>query len=75
MHIEYDPEVDAAYIYVVHSIGPGEASRQVSSIKTPNLDSEIILDFDDEGRLLGIEGLGASDTLKNETLAAAIRLN
>ncbi|MEV4049579.1 DUF2283 domain-containing protein [Amycolatopsis sp. NPDC049688] len=55
----YDAEVDALYIRLKEQISPGEAVRQVSVKGTPG-DSEVILDYDVNGILLGIEILGAS---------------
>ena len=49
MKIEYDKEVDAAYIYIKDFIKDGEAK------KTIELDESIILDFDENNKLLGIE--------------------
>lgn len=71
MKITYDPEVDAAYISVVEKIGAGEAVQQVSFIDTPNGESQLNLDFDAAGRLLGVEVLVASKALASELLAAA----
>jgi len=62
MKIEYDKEADAAYIYMVEDIGNGEA------VKTIQLNDNIILDFNSEGKLLGIEILDASKILNNEVL-------
>ena len=60
MKFEYDEEVDAAYIYVEYPIKDGEAKRTIE------LDGNIILDFDEEGKLLGVEILDASKVLKKE---------
>ncbi|MEA3329702.1 MAG: DUF2283 domain-containing protein [Nanoarchaeota archaeon] len=62
MKFEYDKEADAAYIYVVDSIGDGEA------VKTIQLNDNIILDFDSEGKLLGVEILDATKTLSKKVL-------
>ena len=62
MKFEYDKEVDAGYIYLVDEIKDGEA------VKTIELDSNIILDFNEEGKLLGIEVLNASKMLKDNAL-------
>ncbi len=62
MKIEYDKDVDAGYIYLVDEIKNGEA------VKTIELDSNIILDFDKEGKLLGIEVLNASKVLNKDVL-------
>lgn len=70
MRITYDPgDGGAAYVYLVDRISPGEAKRQVVT-----LDGQVLLDLDAEGRLLGVEILGADRLLRPETLAAAKRL-
>lgn len=66
----HDPEVDAAYIYLV-PIGPGDSVRQ----EVPDADGRggsIILDFDREDHLIGIEVLGASSVLPAAVLAHAV---
>ena len=62
MKFEYDREADAGYFYLVDEIKDGEA------VKTIELDSNIILDFNEEGKLLGIEVLNASKMLKDNAL-------
>jgi len=54
MHITYDPEVDAMYIYLV------EGKHQC---RTVQLNDDINLDFGDEEKLVGIEILDASRVL------------
>jgi uncharacterized protein YuzE len=53
LRVTHDPEADAAYIYLTGSIEPGGVRETISA--TP----EINLDFDSEGRLIGIELLAA----------------
>jgi uncharacterized protein YuzE len=70
--VEFDPEADAAYIYLL-PIGAGEAVEQVP---VTDLDErvELILDFNREGRLIGIElPGGAARLLPREVLDAAER--
>lgn len=62
--LRYDAEVDAAYVTIGESIRPGEAARQVPVALPDDLAGEVILDFDREGRLLGVEILGASALLR-----------
>lgn len=62
MEIEYDKKVDAAYIYVGYPIKRGEAKRTIE------LNENIILDFDNKGKLLGIEILNASKILNKKVL-------
>lgn len=71
MHITYDPEADAAYIRIGEPIGAGRATQQVHSVETPGGLGELIMDFDDAGRLLGIEVLSAAAVLAPEVLARA----
>jgi uncharacterized protein YuzE len=66
MRITLDEEGDAAYVYVADPIRAGESARQIAVEGTT-----VILDFDHEGRLLGIEILGASRHLREDTLARA----
>lgn len=65
MKFEYDKEVDAAYIYVKYPIKDGESK------KTIELNEQIILDFDAEGKLLGIELLDASIILNKKVILEA----
>ncbi|WP_446665059.1 DUF2283 domain-containing protein [Flexivirga sp. B27] len=72
MRITYDSDVNAAYIALVESIGAGEVAlthvAEVSSIGR-----SVNLDFDSDGRLLGVEVLGANTGLRAETLHSAGR--
>ncbi len=65
MKFEYDQDVDAAYIYLEDSIADGGVK------KTIELNQNIILDFDAEGKLLGIEILDASSVLHKGALLKA----
>jgi len=60
MRIIYDRSVDAAYIYLT-DIKPGGAKK--TYLCDPRKAGEINLDFDGNGRLLGIEILDASKKL------------
>ena len=62
MKIEYDKEADAGYIYLVDEIKNGEA------VKTIELEPNIIIDFNKDGKLLGIEVLNASKILNKDLL-------
>jgi uncharacterized protein YuzE len=53
MRITYDAESGWAYIYLVEQIAAGEAKETVPVPDSPH--GAIHLDFDGEGRLLGIE--------------------
>ncbi|MHA1344276.1 MAG: DUF2283 domain-containing protein [Promethearchaeota archaeon] len=60
MRLEYDKDVDAAYIYLEDDIKGGEA------VKTIELNDNIILDFDAKGKLIGMEILNASKILNEK---------
>jgi uncharacterized protein YuzE len=70
MKIEYDPRVDAAYIYFVPEIGAGGVATTYPCDPL-QVNGEINLDFDADGRLLGIEVLDASRFLPKDLLAGA----
>ncbi len=63
MKIEYDKDVDAAYIYLTDS--------KIKSAKTVELNENIILDYDREGKIIGVEVLQASVVLSKKVLAEA----
>lgn len=76
MKITYSKDANAAYIYLA-PIGPGEVgSRAGGEGRTVDVEGNmlIMLDFDREGRLRGIEVLNASQLLCPETLAEAEEL-
>ncbi|MHB0915648.1 MAG: DUF2283 domain-containing protein [Thermoleophilia bacterium] len=66
MWITYDQDADAAYIYLREI----EAGGSVKTYPCDPLevDGMINLDFDKEGRLVGIEVLGASNKLPPEVI-------
>jgi uncharacterized protein YuzE len=66
----HDSEANAACIYLVEEIDRGEVARScVADIAMDN--AAITVNFDAEGRVLGIEVLGASQALRAETIRAA----
>jgi len=71
MKITYDPDADASYIQLVDVIAEGGVSESIHSIMTPKKRGEILLDFDAEGRLLGVEILNARDVLPEEVMQRA----
>ncbi|MAE13662.1 DUF2283 domain-containing protein [Candidatus Woesearchaeota archaeon] len=60
MKLEYDKEVDAAYIYLKFPI----KDREVK--KTKQVHENINLDFDANGKLIGVEILNATKILNKE---------
>lgn len=66
--LTYDREVDAAYIYIA-DIAPGEVANTVTYDDMPtSVHGDVNLDFDRNGKLLGIEILGASKILPSNML-------
>ncbi|HLD41627.1 MAG TPA: DUF2283 domain-containing protein [archaeon] len=57
MKATYDKEADAAYIYLKDRIEKGEIKSTIS------MNENIILDFDSEKKLIGIEILSASKVI------------
>ena len=74
MEITFDPEADASYVRIVDHIGNGEAVAQIV-VEDDRLRGWVVLDLDENGFLLGVEVLGASDLLRPATLASARRLS
>jgi uncharacterized protein YuzE len=69
MRVTYSPDVDAAYIYL-REVEAGGVVYTYSA--TPEIETDMInLDFDREGRLVGIEVLSASRHLPPELIGQA----
>jgi len=69
MLITYDPLANVAYISIVEGAQPGgEAGNQEI------VGEDIVLDYDDDGKLLGIEILNARNLLRSEVLLEAKRM-
>lgn len=62
MKISYDKSVDAAYIYLTDETEAGGVAKTYCCDPL-EVNGQIHLDFDREGRLIGIEVLGASQRL------------
>lgn len=72
MRTTFDAEADAAYI----SLAPKTASGpSVRNVEVESTDGSVVLDFDAEGVLLGVEVLGATKILDREFLDAAERID
>lgn len=70
MRVTHDAEADAAYVYLVEKIHRGEvAHSRAARIKLDR--AALTVDFDADGRILGIEVLGAGKVLREETISAA----
>ena len=60
MNIKYDPKADAAYIYLV--------DKKTKVAETKELTDEIFVDYDKEGKPLGIEIIGVKDRVPSKTI-------
>ncbi|MFI1666318.1 DUF2283 domain-containing protein [Streptomyces wuyuanensis] len=74
VRVTYDKTVNAAYVYFIDP-----KVRAQSAYTYPcdpvDVDGMINLDFDEQGRLIGIEVLAASSKLPEYLLASAERLD
>jgi uncharacterized protein YuzE len=68
----FDPAADAAYFHLVAEVPPGAAVEQV--VVSRDAKGDVVLDFDADGRLLGVEVIGAGALLDRTILAGAERL-
>ncbi|HEY4694918.1 MAG TPA: DUF2283 domain-containing protein [Candidatus Nanoarchaeia archaeon] len=60
MNVRYDPKADAAYIYLT--------DKKTSVAETKELSDEVFVDYDKDGRPLGIEIIGVKDRVPSKTL-------
>lgn len=67
MRITFDPAAGAAYVYLAPQIAKGGVKRCVPLMLD---EGDLVLDFDEAGKLLGIEILNAS-MLPDSVLKAA----
>ncbi|MFF9868212.1 DUF2283 domain-containing protein [Streptomyces sp. NPDC013953] len=70
MRVTYDAVANMAYIHLVDRIDPGEAVQQVVA----GDGTTAVLDFDAQGRLLGVELFDAGSRLHPDLLDAAERI-
>ena len=73
MKIHYDNHADAAYIYIADKITNGSV-KKTYACDISETDHMINLDFDNQGRLIGIEVLDASKCLPKESLRSAEKI-
>jgi uncharacterized protein YuzE len=72
MRVTFDAEDNVGYIYLVDEISPGRSTRQI--VAEDERGSAVVLDFDGEGRLLGLELLSARRQLHPDLLGTADRV-
>jgi uncharacterized protein YuzE len=69
LKLEYDKEADAAYINLTQMIKPGEVEDTIMlGQEDDRVKTMINLDFDKDGRLLGLEVMDASKVLRSDLL-------
>ena len=67
VRVKYDPEADAAFVYIGDDIPPGGAPEShVCDLEVKN--AAVILLLSPDRRLVGLEVLGASRLLPSEVL-------
>ena len=69
LKITYDPECNMAYVYLKYPVEDGESVSREHVHTQKN--GEYVLDFDADGRLLGVEVFNASRRLPEKALAEA----
>jgi uncharacterized protein YuzE len=72
MLVTYDSEANAAYFDIAEDVAEGTAVENVV-IERPGR-GDIVLDFDADGHLLGVEVIGATELLRTTVLTAADRI-
>lgn len=70
MKITYDKSVEAAYVQLADEIKPGGV-KKTYPCDPIEVKGMINLNFDEEGKLVGIEVLGANNKLPKELLEKA----
>lgn len=69
LRVTYDPAADAAYIYLTNRTETGEGVIATQRVQSGAFDA--IVDFGPELKVLGLEFLGASQTLPKALLDQA----
>jgi uncharacterized protein YuzE len=68
MDSTFTPHLNVAYLSLTDESRAGMVERSVTLLDTP-VNDDIVLDFDSDGRLIGIEFLNAVQSLRPEVLA------
>lgn len=71
LRVTHDDDVDAAYVHLASPRAPGTAVRTIPVALPDTIPASILLDFDAENRLIGVEVLGARNALPEELLDSA----
>lgn len=74
VRLTYDAEADVAYLALGSDAEAGDVSRTVPVDVGDEPGIDVTLDLDANGRLVGVEVLGASTRLAPDVMASARRL-
>lgn len=69
MHMSYDSEANAAYLAIEEDMPNGSATENVVVERVGR--GDIVLDFGSDGRLIGVEVIGARELLGAAVLMTA----
>jgi uncharacterized protein YuzE len=69
LRVTYDGEANAAHVELEDDVADGTAVENVV-VERPGR-GDIVLDFDADGRLLGVEVIGATELLRTTVLDTA----
>jgi uncharacterized protein YuzE len=72
MRVTFDAEDNVGYIHLVEEPMPDRSARRI--VAEDDRGSAVVLDFDGEGRLLGVELLSARRQLHPDLLGTADRV-
>lgn len=72
MRVTFDAEDNVGYIHFVDGVTPGRPTRQI--VAEDDHGSAVVLDFDPDGCLVGIELLSARRQLHPDLLGTADRV-
>jgi uncharacterized protein YuzE len=70
LRVTFDPEVNAAYIYLADEPALGWRHGKTIPLDPAEVGGMVNIDLDDDGRLMGIEVLDARSLLPDRMLAA-----
>lgn len=70
VRVTYDQEADAAYVYLADEPALGWRHGETVPLDSGPNNRMVNVDFDDDGRLMGIEVLGARALLSEKLLGA-----
>lgn len=73
LRVTFDPEVDAAYIYLADEPAMGWRHGKTIPVDPAEIGGMVNIDLDDDGRLIGVEVMDARSLLSDKILDALDR--